>query len=847
MWNTFKKPVNFVGFERSQPQEGETTNNLHPSFETVIEVVGNPSPSLEQLEKEVFSVRLRQIVRGILLSLVLLAPVFFLPFTVPGDVLNLNKQVLIYGLVLVSAILWLVMIMRQGGVRLKTSGLELGILAYLGAGLLAAIFSEQVYGSFIAGNGFMITVSLVVFSFLLLNFFEKREIDRVINYFAVGSFLAVLSGVLSLYGVPVFKWVSFLSYKNLSFSPQFNTVGSINNLGALAVLLTVLIAARYFKASLPDRNADPIATSKFSWFMPAVYVGGAVVSAVLLLIINWSIFYVVLVVGMAGIVTGLALTQKRLGPEAKFRTANLVGPLLILAFSLLLLFSSRYFNFDFPGRNNLPVEVAISQKGSWEIAKKALSDNLPFGIGQDNFSLAFDKFKPSGINNSTFWNSRFGNAASEFWNLVIQGGIVFLGAFVFLFILIFHSLFKRRSPEAGSLMVVMPIMTAVLVLFVLYPFNPVLNFVFWFLIGLWAVAIGREAPEERSLVVMDEVSARSILASLAFVLVVVFGLAGGYLVFKKYQGEYYFAKAARVDLNSAANIEKATELLGRSIKTDSGNLRYLNALAQLLLARINIELNNKTDKQEEVAARIQNLIRLIAQTANQMISDKPHDAQKWSGAGLIYENLMALSVGEADQAALNAYAEYLKRAPNDPGIYTRIGNIYLRRADVRRSQKASADLIAGDYKKAEANYKKAVELKRDLASAIYNLGVVYDRQAQTKNAIKQLELAKILDPNSPGLAFELGLLYYRDGQKDNALSEMARAVNLSKDYANARWYLALILEEKGQIDLAIVQLKEILNTEVNKGNKTVTDKLAALGAGRREFPPAKITSRPPLE
>ena len=345
---------------------------------------------------------------------------------------------------------------------------------------------------------------------------------------------------------------------------------------------------------------------------------------------------------------------------------------------------------------------------------------------------------------------------------------------------------------------------------------------------------------------MDEISPGSVLASLAFVLALVFGLAGGYLLFKNYQGEIYFAKAARMELASAQDIDKAIDLVGRSVNSNNSEIRYLNGLARLFLARINAEASNKTDKPEEIASRVQNLTRLAVQAANQMVAGQPKDSQNWSSAGFVYENLIGLA-GGADQAALDAYAEHLKRSPKDPAMYTRIGNIYLRRADTRRNQKGDQKEITEDYKNAEENYKKAVELKRDLASALYNLGVVYDRQAQTKNAIKQLELTKLLDPNSPGLAFELGLLYYRDGQKDNALSEMARAVNLSKDFANARWYLALILEERGQIDLAIAQLKEILNIEVNKDNQTVINKLAALESGKREVPPARVTNRPPLE
>lgn len=824
---------------------------------------------LEQLENDRLSMKLRQTVRGILLVLILLVPFFFLPFTAPGDVLALNKQVLIFGLILASAVIWLVMIVRQGGVRLKTSGLELGILAYLGTGLLAAIFSDQIYRSFIADRGFIMTSSLAVFSFLLLNFFEKRDVGRIANYFMVGSFLALLSGTLSLYGTPVFNWISFLSYKNLSFGSHFNTIGSVNNLGALAVLFVVITATLKFSAWPSDQNFNSKTASYFKWFMPVIMVGGTAVSAILLLMINWGVFYGVLAVGMVCLIANLGLVQKYREVGNKMRAFRLVGPLAILTLALLLLIGSYYFNFDFPGRGGLPAEVAISQRGSFEIAREVFSTDLPFGVGQNNFSLAFDRYKPTGINHSVFWNTRFGNAASELWNLIIQTGMVGLAGFVALLFFIFHSLFKKRTfvfgstpalTGLGSWPVIGPVFMASLALFFLYPFNIVLNFIFWLLIGLWALAMGGETPEDRLTVDMDEINLRSILSSLAFVLVLVLGLVGGYMFLKKYQGDYYFAKAARVNLSSAVEIDQAITLLGQSVNAHQSDIRSLNGLAQVLLARINTELQNKTDKPEEVVARLQNLLRLATQTAKQMVLNKPQDAQNWSSAGLVYENLFGLVEG-ADQAALDAYAEYLKRAPRDPAVYTRVGGVYLRRADFNNNLLANArrkkqkvqnekeitEQIAADHKNAEENYKKAVALKRDLASALYSLGVVYDRQAQIKNAIKQLELTRLLEQNNPGLAFELGLLYYRDGQKNNALSEMARAVNLSKDYANARWYLALLLEERGQIDLAVDQLKAILGIEVNKDNQIVLDKLAALKAGQRELPPARVTSKLPLE
>ena len=858
MRNPFKKEdVRLADYVSGEFDQGELADDLHPSLEVAEESI----MPLEQLEQERISIKLLQIIRGVLLALVFMVPIFMVPFTAPGDVLNLNKQILIYGLVMAGVILWLAMIVRQGGVRFKISGLEWGILAFVGTGLLAAIFSDQVYRSFFSSRGFVVSASLAVLAFLFLNFFERREISRLTNYFIAGSFLAVLSGVLSLYGVPVFGWISYLSYEGLTFSRQFNTVGSVHNLGALATLLMVMISSSYFSPALRSPQDHPVDWS--AWLMPVVKIGGAVSSAILLLIINWWVFYAVLAAGMMAIIIGPGLAQGYLGMKAKFKAVNLIGPLVILVLSLFFLIGNRYVSFNFPGRENLPVEVAISQRGSYEIAKGVISTKFPFGTGQDNFSLAFDQYKPSGINGSVFWDTRFGNATSELWNLIVQTGAVGIAGLAFLLFFIFRSLFRKGvfdSEGSANWLIVMPVFISCLTLFLLYPFGIVLNFVFWFLIGLWAVLVGRTAPEERLVVRIDDVSLRSIFSSLGFVLTLVLGLVGGYLVFQKYQGEIYFAKAARINLASAAEIDKAIELLGNAVEANQSEDRYLKSLAQLFLSKINTEVNNKTDQPEEVKARFQGLTRSVLEVADQMTVNHPHDAPNWSNAGFVYANLLGL-VGGADQAALSAYGEYIKRAPKDPSGYVRIGTLYLRRADTnsnllaeaRRKQKKVenekeiVELIAADYRQAEANYKKAIELKRDLATALYNLGVVYDRQAQIKNAIKQLELTKLLDQNNPGLAFELGLLYYRNSQKDNALAEMARAVNLSKDYSNARWYLALILEEKGEIDLAINQLQAILSIEQNKDNQTVLDKIAALESGKRELPPGKVTSKLPLE
>ncbi|MBI2676663.1 MAG: tetratricopeptide repeat protein [Candidatus Yanofskybacteria bacterium] len=797
--------------------------------------VGDGETSTEFEKKLVLP---RKIVRGLLLVLIFLVPLFFLPFTAPGDVLVFNKQILIFGLSLIGLVAWLVIVVQEGGLVLRRSSLEWGVLAVVAASLVSSVFSSQVYGSFVSSSSFMVTASLALFFFLVLNFFEKKDIGKIINVFVASVSLAVLAGLLNLFGLPVFKWVSSFFYKDLVVGSQFNSVGSSVDLGALAVLALVLILSSYFNSE--------------GWSKGLKLVAGLIL-AFFLIVLNWWILFVVLVVGIFGVVLAPGLLQKMEGQKVKIKTSQLVVPLVILVLSGVFALSSKYLDFGLSGvflKGRPVIEVGLSQRNSFDVAVDSLKLKPFFGFGPGNYSLAYDQFKPESINNTLFWNSRFNNSVSEFFSLFVEGGALAMAALMFLLFMVFRLVWRYASEVA-------PAFVAVLGLFFLLPFNLTLLFGFWFLVALVAVSVSANRQELK--VKMDDASFSSIFASLAFVLVLVSGLVGAFVLAQKYRGEIYFAQAARMSGADRAELDNTVLLVGKAVKADKNNISYLNSLADLLLRQVGLDIKDKTGKPEEVKKRIEDNTRAIIQAANQMTVVQKNNSVSWFNAGLIYENLVGF-VGGADEAALAAYQEYLKKSPKDPNGYVRIGNIYLLRADntsvaLRDAKSRGQEIkneeeiktaITKDYKNAEDNFKKAIQLKGDLATALYNLGTVYEREARLKEAVKQLELTKLLDSNNPGLAFELGLLYYRDNQKDKALAEMARAVSLFKDYSNARWYLALMLEEKGEMDLAIGQLQEILKLEANKDNPVVLEKIAALEKGKREFPPGKITSKKPL-
>ena len=873
MWNPFRKKESQIitgSYEYTQDfvdqeQENREVVNEEPIESEIISELRQEEEIIDVIQEEFllvedsWTIRLRKIIRLLILVMVVLVPVFFTTLTAPFDVLGFNKQLLVYGLIFLAFILWLVMIIRQGGAIIRRSGYEVGILALVLAWLVASIFSIEPGQSFLAQTGFIVLTSLVLFYFLLINFYEKSDIQKVINYFLLGMFLAISTGLLHAFNVPVFKLLNLFSYKDFSVSSYFNTVGTVNSMGALAALAFVFTVSQYFNLLHVFNSKDEpyqkhFGLGKIIW--QTIQACLLIESALLLLILNWWALYLAISIGMLVVIVTPGILSIITRSKFKVRTINIMGPLIIVVLSILLIFGGKNLNFGSLVNGRLVPEIDLSSKSTFEITKKVINDSPVFGFGLDSFRFAFDAYKPADLNQTQFWNIRFNSGSSELFDLIVSGGLALLVGLIILLFYLFRKVLSLDNSNPYYWMI-LPTFVASLTIFVLYPFNFVLYFVFWLLISLMAVLVRNERQDLK--VKINDTSLASIFSSLIFVLVLSGCLVGGYLMVQKYRGDFYFAQAARLDLSKKESLDKAIVLVNEAIDSNS-DVKYLTGLSQLLTFRINLELNNTSDKKEDVNKKLQSLTKSIAAVVNQMTTDFKNDSTSWLSAASVYEGLIG-SVTGADDAAAEAYGEYLKRSPFDPAGYVKLGNVYLNRAERDRNALIDAkskklnikneqevvSLILDSYNKAEANLKQAINLKDDESDAVYNLGVIYERENRIKEAIKQLETTRVRDFNNPGLALELGLLYYRDNQKDKAFNEVLRSLSLFKDYSNARWYLALMLEEQGRMDLAIDQLKEILKLDVNKDNPTVLQKIASLEAGKREIPPAKVTSKKPLQ
>lgn len=755
--------------------------------------------------------------RFLIYLLVFLTPLFFLPFT--SEILEFNKQILIFTFSAAALILYLFHIVHSGRLTLKKSPANYAVLIFLAAALLISYFSDfryqSVFGGFNTGfyGSLLSSVSFVILFFLVLNVFNDGPKDglRLLNIFGFSLFLSILLGVLQLFGLPIFKWAGIVQ-------TSFNTVGTINSLGIAAALLLILSIS---KLDL-GKGRDPLGFLRIPALLLSVFT---------LAMINW---WVVWLVAVPGVVFVLGSSSMK-----NWKILNYFRPLIIILLAAVFIFLK--FNLAGIFGVKLPIEIAPSFRTSFKISREAISDNPVFGFGPENFPLAYDLHKSVSVNNTVFWSTRFSEPASEIFNTFVTGGLVGLIAFLFL---IFTAL--RLGLRNYGLA---PLLITFIAAWALYPFNMLLGFGLW--LGLGVLALSASKKSEELVLDLEKTPKRSLMSTILFVALLVLAIAGFYFVGLRYSADLKFARALTAD-----NPDSQTRLLVSAVNMNGREDVYSRALAGLLVSRINQEVRNlnqlkKADERQAAISRIQNFAATAVNLSNDLTKRHPADSANWFSRGLVYENLINV-LNDADDWALQTYDEYSKVAPKDPAPYLKKGDIYLARADFLRalSQPRQPDAnaqkqILENLKLAEENYQKAVSLKSNYALAIYNLGVVYEREGRVKDAIKQLELTRGAAPLDAGLALQLGLLYYRNNQKDQSFAELQRAVSIFPDFSNARWYLALLYEERNQLDKALEELQKI--ETLNQDNQVLKNKIGQLEKGKRSLPPQRVTGVEPLE
>ncbi|PIR72685.1 MAG: hypothetical protein COU42_00175 [Candidatus Nealsonbacteria bacterium CG10_big_fil_rev_8_21_14_0_10_36_24] len=733
------------------------------------------STKIKELPKEVssFAETGERVSKIALELLIFLMPILFLPWTV--NVLEFNKQALLIVMVLIALFAWFLKVLISGKVNFSLSLIHLPLIVLFLVYLFSTIFSLWPYGSFwgwpqITSESLLSLLGLVLFYFLLSNIFERKEIFNVLALFILSGSLAMLYGILQLFG-------KFFLPIGFTKTASFNTIGGVNNLGIFAAGLLPLIIICL------------VAAKKIHYRV--FFFGALVVSTVLLLLINFQIaWWLLLTASVLIIVFGF---QRRDIFDGRW----LVLPIFFLV--LALLFS--FFRFQIPGFAQPPVEVFLKQQPSFSIAWQALRESPIFGTGPGTFVYNFSKYKALNFNQDFFWNLRFEWAGSKILTILGTNGI--LGVLAFLTLLgffVFYGirfLLVRDRASANFWLPSFGVFISFLVLsigFFLYGSNLTIDFTYFLILGSTIVIF---APPKKEFILKPS-SLLTLGLTFTFTVIFIFGL-GIFIL----EGQRYIASVSclkGIELWQQGQNEKALKQLERAVKIAPQNDFYWQELSQLYIQNINEIAKSADLSQEEVIKKIQFYINNAVNSTKEATNRNPENVVNWSVQGFVYQSLIGVVGGTKDQAVIS-YERAGQLEPTNPYFPTQTGISLLKEAEtLTQDKQGEREKLLSD---AQEKFEKAIELKTDYAPARFQMAMVYQAKGKEAEMLEELEKTKDFAPNDIGLAFQLGLVYYQRGNFERAKTELERTTSLNPNYANALYFLGLTYEKLGRRDDAI--------------------------------------------
>ena len=113
-------------------------------------------------------------------------------------------------------------------------------------------------------------------------------------------------------------------------------------------------------------------------------------------------------------------------------------------------------------------------------------------------------------------------------------------------------------------------------------------------------------------------------------------------------------------------------------------------------------------------------------------------------------------------------------------------------------------------KRAVKEYETVLELDANNAEALNNLGVIYRKQNNLDKAIENYQLIVSLNPGMEEAHNNLGVIYYLRGNYREAGSEFRKALEINPDNLKGLINLGLVYKSQGLVKKAIDTLEDVL-------------------------------------
>ncbi|MEA3272908.1 MAG: tetratricopeptide repeat protein [Patescibacteria group bacterium] len=751
-------------------------------------------------------------------GVILLTPIFFLPFTF--EYLEFNKQYLLAALVLVGVLAWIGRAIIEKEVRFYRTPLDIPLVAFWFIVLVSGVLSQDRNLSFL-GSFDNLTIGVIpitlyiLFYFLVTNTLIKLDDMKRVNILVLSSglvaslfFFLQTSGVLNAMGLP---W-------------RFhNTVSSLNTPFGVFAITCLVLALNALFVKKKDIKSD------IFWFVSFV------ASLIVLLLVGFKIVWIA---AAAALFLLLVLGMSHL-EEIRTSWVTVSFAILVIALIFVLLGVPQFLTAK------LPLEVTLSQSASWKLATETLGSSLKqfiLGSGPATFSYDFAQFRPESLNLTFAWNVRFAHPASTFIDLLATHG--FLGTVSFVLVILLSlgtavfvwmkkscrkdgalSRAVRGSSEGDSMFSSSTLffgMTVGWLSLLAASFFLVFSTTLWMLFflymgGLMVVARHLLQTNEKPFVLSLKTSPQYALAS-SFIFILVFS---GVIVSGIFLGRFYLANvfyASSVKAAGAGEYDITVEKAVQATRYQPSLADYHVSLARAYLLQAAAESRSP----EPDAAKVTNLIALAVNEARVATDLAPRNVKTWETLVTMYENAYSIAPNAVDWAV----------AALDKTVELESSNAvhFLRRGNLR--------FLLQKYDDAKSDYEEAIRLKANYIDAFVRLSILEEVRQDLNAAIMRMSDAFRFAPQDPEILFQLGrMLYNRGAENDLMLAEQAfrGAVQFNPNHANALYSLGTLLERQGNKTEALGFYRRVL--QLNPDNEEVRVKVRALSAPTPAPPP----------
>jgi TolB-like protein/Flp pilus assembly protein TadD/transcriptional regulator with XRE-family HTH domain len=299
--------------------------------------------------------------------------------------------------------------------------------------------------------------------------------------------------------------------------------------------------------------------------------------------------------------------------------------------------------------------------------------------------------------------------------------------------------------------------------------------------------------------------------------------------------------------NNIKNIGKeigVEAILTGSIQKENNNIRIIVNLvntkdaSQIWSKTYDNKLKEIFVIQDEIAHEIVSKlhIELKKEQRDLLINNYPHNVEAYNLylKGRYFWN-------KRTEAGINKSIEYfrmgLEKEPNFALAYAGMADSYNLLADYAfqspeevfpKAKSAAMKALKIDYNMAEAHvslafvyknydwnfpeaereFKRAIELNPNYSVVHHWYAWFLIQMGRTKEAIREIEYAQMLDPLSLNIAADAAIILYYSRKYDQAIEKLQEVLLLDPHFYLAPWYLGIIYTRTGKGDKAIAEIQK---------------------------------------